>query len=173
MIAKFNKTMILAGIISLACFISSVSAQPQEAGKQPQEANKQAFKQKKQEAMENLAKELGLTAEQQAQLKEQRAQQQKQAQAARENLIAKNKELKQELEKPVVDAAKVNSLVNEISALKGQQLQLQVGSVIAMKKILTPEQYKKMETKRQERQNHMEQKGGSMRERFKEKLFSK
>ncbi len=165
--------MILAAVVSMVCFISSVSAEPQEVSKQPQATNKQVLKDKKQELADNFAKELGLTAEQQVQIKEQRAQQQKESLAARENLKAKNQELKQELEKSVIDEAKVNSLISQITALRDQQLKSHVGSVIAMKKILTPEQQEKMKSKHQERQKNIEQKRGPMKARIKRKCFSK
>lgn len=172
--AKINKLMILVGVISLACFISSALAEPQAAGTPAQKVNKQEWQQKRQAMADNFAKELGLTDEQQAQLKAQREQSQKENQATRQELKAKNQELRQELEKAAIDEAKVNGLVSEITALEGKKLSQHVSGVIAMKKILTPEQEAKMKAKMDERKEHMRHKmGGGMKEHFREGFDTK
>ena len=58
---------------------------------------------------------------------------------------AKRLELKQELEKPAVDTNKINTLIADIKTLMGEQLDFRVNNILAMKQILTPEQFKKLQ----------------------------
>ena len=164
--AKLNRSLVLTAVIGLVCFTGLALAQP------PEEGHKK-FGGPPKEAMENFAKELELTPEQEAQIKQQREQQKKENQATREQLKAKNQELRQELDKATIDEAKVNSLVSEITALDGQKLGQRVEGVISMKKILTPEQQAKMKARMEERKKNWQEKKGGMRERIKERFFSK
>jgi len=163
--ARTKKILVLAGIISLVCFVTSAFAQPFEDT--PEE-----FGRKRKEAIEDFAEELQLTEEQQELIKQQRSQKRTEAKAIRDQLLAKNKQLREELEKPEVDTAKVNSLVAEINAIKGQQLQKHVDGVLTMKEVLTPEQHEKLKCKMDEKRQMMHHKRGKMmRHHFKEGEF--
>ncbi|MFH1655666.1 MAG: periplasmic heavy metal sensor [Candidatus Omnitrophota bacterium] len=153
--ARTKKILILAGVISLVCFVTSVFAQPFEDT--PKE-----FGEERKQAIENFTEELELTQEQQEQIKEQRAEKRKQAERIREQLKAKNQELRQELEKEEVDEVKVQVLIAEINDLQAKQLQQRVEGVLKMKEILTPEQHEKLKAKMQEKKQKMHHKRGKM-----------
>ncbi len=101
----------------------------------------------REEKFEKLSTELGLTAEQKAQLKEQRETFKDKQGELMTKSRAKNKELGEELEKPEVDRAKVNKIISDIQTLTGEKLRNRVEKIIAMKGMLTPEQFKKLQDK--------------------------
>ena len=96
---------------------------------------------------EKLSEELGLTPEQQAQLEEQREAFKDKRKVLMEKMRAKNKALKEELEKPKVNRDKADKSISDIQALTGEKLRSRVDKIIAMKDILTPEQFEKLQQK--------------------------
>jgi len=102
---------------------------------------------KMEEKFDKLTEELGLTPEQETELKQQRSQFKAQKKELWGKIRAKKKELKEELEKPDVDRAKVDKIIGEIKDLTGQKLEARVNKIISMKSILTPEQFKKLKEK--------------------------
>ena len=61
-------------------------------------------------------------------------------------LKEKRKALYQELEKYDGDQAKIASLAAEVKALLAKKVDSRVESILAMKQILTPEQFEKLQT---------------------------
>jgi len=98
-------------------------------------------------------KELNLTAEQKEKLKAQREAKKGDFKALHEQMKAKMQALHEEISKPGTTRADVNGLVNEINALKGQMFSQMTDGIFAMKEVLTPEQFAKMQAKHQERMN--------------------
>lgn len=95
-------------------------------------------------------KELNLTPEQKEKLTAQREAKKNNNKAAREELKTKMQALQEEIAKPGTTRADVNGLVDQVSALKGQMFSQKIDGVFAMKEILTPEQFAKMQTQRKE-----------------------
>jgi Spy/CpxP family protein refolding chaperone len=93
----------------------------------------------------DITKTLNLSPAQKEQLKQQRATDARAWKELWEKLAAKRLELKAELEKPAVDQAKISAIIADTKTLMGEQLQLRVERILAMKKILTPEQFKKLQ----------------------------
>ncbi|HNX69311.1 MAG TPA: Spy/CpxP family protein refolding chaperone [Candidatus Omnitrophota bacterium] len=106
---------------------------------------------------EAFFKELNLTAEQKQKLDELRQAGRETNQGVRDQLKAKMQELHAEIAKPQSDATKVKDLVADISTLKSKMFQSHVDGILAMKTVLTPEQFTKME---ELRKKHMESKKG-------------
>ena len=102
------------------------------------------------EKRHDFIKELNLTPEQQEQLNAQRQNGKQEMEDIRQQMQAKREELKQELEKPAIDQARIDSIINGMKELMGRQLQNRVAKIVAMKQILTPEQFQQMQTKMQE-----------------------
>ncbi len=94
---------------------------------------------------ESVVQELKLTPEQQDLIKKQRAKQKEKRRQTFQTLRTKRLELRQELEKQDIDKKKIDSLVAEIKPLMGELLDLKVESILAMKEILTPEQFEKLQ----------------------------
>ncbi|MFH1594028.1 MAG: Spy/CpxP family protein refolding chaperone [Candidatus Omnitrophota bacterium] len=93
-----------------------------------------------------IIKKLGLTTEQSAAIESHKTDHRAKMQEAKEALKTKKRELHNELEKPDMDEAKVNTLAAEVKALSGQQIDLSVRGILAMKAILTPEQFAKLQS---------------------------
>jgi len=100
---------------------------------------------------EKFFKDLNLTAEQKSKLDAQREAKREARKAEGEQLRAKIKTLHEEIAKPGTTRADVQGLVNEISAAKGQMFAERIDGVFAMKEVLTPEQFAKMQELRGEK----------------------
>ena len=98
-------------------------------------------------------KELNLTPEQKEKLKAQREAKKENNKATREQLKTKMQALHEEITKPGTTRADVNELVGEVSALKGQMFSQRIDGVFAMKEILTPAQFAKMQAQHMEWMN--------------------
>lgn len=148
---RFNSKLSLSlAAISFLLFTSSAYAYPwgQKEGK-INKAREQGFDQTMQE--------LNLTPQQRQQIMDQRVKDEQQAQALRQQLKASNEELNRELEKDVPDQAKISQLVSQTRELMGKRIESKVESILLLKKILTPEQYKMLRDKRAQSKD---QKGG-------------
>jgi len=100
---------------------------------------------------DKLTEELGLSPEQKTQLDAQREAFKSKNEAAWEKLKAKKEELRAELEKPTVDRAKVSAIIEDMKNLEGEKLNNRVDKILAMKSILTPEQFTKLQDKMQKK----------------------
>jgi Spy/CpxP family protein refolding chaperone len=109
-------------------------------------------------------KELNLTPEQKETLKTQREAKKEEHKAAREQMKVKMRALHDAISKPETKRADVDGLVAEVNALKGQMFARQIDGVFAMKEVLTPEQFAKMQAKHQEGMNRKHEGWGKRHE---------
>lgn len=131
---------LVCGLIASA---SAVYAQPQVQEKGTKKAA--GYWHERQGGKEGPFKELNLTAEQKEKLKGHKEAQKESSRALREQIKAKMQALHAEIGKPTVDRAQINALVAEINNLKGQLFAQHTEGILAMKEILTPEQFAKMQ----------------------------
>lgn len=110
---------------------------------------------------EEMMKDLNLTQEQKDKLKAQREAQKESQKAAREQMKTKMEALHALIAKPGTTRADVNGLLSEVSALKDQMFTQRIDGIFAMKQILTPEQFTKMEAKRTEHMGKMRKHWGN------------
>jgi len=96
-------------------------------------------------------KDLGLTPQQTSELKARREANAGKAKEVREQLKAKRAELKAEIERPTVDRARITALTTDIKSLTGQMIDQKVDNILAMKEVLTPEQFAKMQAKKHDK----------------------
>jgi Spy/CpxP family protein refolding chaperone len=102
-----------------------------------------------------IVRELNLTPEQKQSMTRQRAQEKTQSQELRQKTRAVREQITQELNKDITDTATVNPLVAQLKELTGQRIEQQIQGIMSLKKILTPEQFKKLNEKRQkDEKNH-------------------
>jgi len=94
---------------------------------------------------------LKLTPEQQQKLEETSYQHQKEAANLRRDMQLKRLDLQRELDKENPDQAILDKLIDEQAALRAQAGKARVEQMLAVKKILTPEQWAKAKELRQER----------------------
>jgi len=95
----------------------------------------------------NFMKELGITPEQEAQLKKQRQDNKEMAKALMGQVRAKKQELRQELDKYVSDQGKIDLLAFELKSSEAQLVDLRIAKIMAIKSILTKEQFEKFKDK--------------------------
>lgn len=96
---------------------------------------------------ENFFKDLNLTPEQKGKVEAQREAQQALSKPVWEQMKVKMQALHEELGKPVSDQAVVNGLIADINTLKGQLFSQRIEGVLALKQVLTPEQFAKAQAK--------------------------
>lgn len=149
-----NKKWIVKPTVFLAV-VSLMTAAPLAYGYNGAGEGKQVktgrFDFKKNGGPERMFKDLGLTQEQQDQLKARRNAEKEQGKTSREALKAKMQALHEEISKPDVDKLKVDSIVMEINTLKGQEFARRTEGILAMKEILTPEQFAKFQEHHQKK----------------------
>ena len=105
-----------------------------------------------------MFKDLNLTPEQKEKLKAQREAKQAEHKALREQMKTKMQALHDAISKPGTKRADVEGLVQEVNAIKGQMFSQMTDGVFAMKEVLTPEQFAKMQAKQKE--SWKEKRGG-------------
>lgn len=135
------KTRIEKGLVAVAVaamVFSTVGIYAEASGNAPQRTEK------KEAHFKKMVEELQLTAEQQKQFTKEREEFAMKSKDLKEKMRSTRSSLKAELEKPALDKGRVNSLAAELKNLVGQQIQNRVDKVMAMKQILTPEQFSKM-----------------------------
>ncbi len=101
-------------------------------------------------------KELNLTAEQKEKLKAQREGKKDERKALREQMKTKMQALHEAISKPATKRADVNGLVGEVNAIKGQMFAQKIDGIFAMKEVLTPEQFAKMQAQHKARMDKMQ-----------------
>jgi Spy/CpxP family protein refolding chaperone len=106
------------------------------------------------EQFNEVIKELNLTPKQQQAITQQRTQEKAQSQELRQKIKAVRDQITQELNKQTTDTARVNSLVAQLKELTGQRIDHQIKGIIALKKILTPEQFKMLNEKTEQGKMH-------------------
>ena len=102
--------------------------------------------QDKRDVREDMKKELGLTAEQDIKLKASRESHRTEVKALHDAIKVKKGELKAAIAKPGATRAQVEPIANELKALEVQMTDRRVDGIFAVKAILTPEQFAKLET---------------------------
>ncbi len=138
---KLKRVIAILGVVGLA-----VSGPVGYAAASSGE-NEKGFEKGKQE---EFLKDLNLTPEQKEKVKAKHEVQKALHKQSREQMKAKMEALHEELGKPVTDRAVVNGLVADINTLKGQGFAERIEGVLALKEILTPEQFAKFQAKHKE-----------------------
>jgi Spy/CpxP family protein refolding chaperone len=97
--------------------------------------------------MEEVIQELGLSQEQQEKIKELKASMYEDAKAARTEKKQKYYAMKNELDKVDTDRATVDALIEELVAFERKKLQLRAQHVLAIKEVLSREQFEALQHK--------------------------
>ncbi len=127
----------------------------------PVYAETKAVNAKKHDGMGNeyIEKALNLTPQQQQKLQDNRIAQRERMSQLINQMKAKHQILRQELKKPSVTKASVAPIVAEINSLQAQLINLRIDGILAVKEILSPEQFVKFQQMTASRPD-------GMRERF-------
>lgn len=148
---------IYAGMIGVLLLASFCSATPvfAEGGGRGCDPGKKGGK-----VMEKMTSDLGLTQEQQDQMKALREGGKEKAGSLGEKSKEVNQAMRDELNKPDTDTSKVKGYVDELTSLYRQKLEQRVDGVLGMKKVLTPEQFNKLNEKMKQKKEAWKEKRG-------------
>ncbi|MBI4396110.1 MAG: Spy/CpxP family protein refolding chaperone [Elusimicrobia bacterium] len=105
---------------------------------------------------EEVHQQLNLTPEQEKKLEEHRRTHREQAKALHEEQKQKREALRQELEKPELDMAKVKALHDEMKGVHDKLADHRLDGILEVRQVLTPEQFKKFQ---ELTRDHWEKKG--------------
>lgn len=107
----------------------------------------QQTRQSHEEAFDRVVNELNLNSSQQDEITKQKNSQKDESQKVKAQLKEKRNELKSELEKESSDKAKIDAIISDMKELIAQRIQQRVESILALKKVLSPEQFKALNEK--------------------------
>jgi len=147
-------TKVMAVTVAVAMVLSAACAYAGEGwGGQKSEADMKKH-------FDKMAEDLKLTAEQKAALEKQREETGPKMKAIREKQQVSREQLRDELAKATPDKAKLAAIVEDLKNLTGEQMQMKIDKVLAMKKVLTPEQSAKMKGIMEEKKKEFKGKRG-------------
>ncbi|MCX6339836.1 MAG: periplasmic heavy metal sensor [Candidatus Aureabacteria bacterium] len=152
--ARFKGAYAVLGVGALLLVLVTARAQtPCPMGGAGQEHKEGRFK-------ERLT-ELNLTPAQMEQLNTQRQANKSAMRELQQALKTKRRELREELDKQKPDKGKLESITSELKRLEAQRIDQRVKNILQMKETLTPEQFKKMSSLKEERrgEKHGQQRG--------------
>ncbi|MFC1644195.1 Spy/CpxP family protein refolding chaperone [Candidatus Omnitrophota bacterium] len=107
---------------------------------------------------QEMIDKMDLSKEQREQFKTHREEQKAQMKELKDALKEKRKALHAELKNYDSDESTIKSTVAELKTIQGQMLDQKVNSFLGMKKILTPEQFQKMNELRDEKRKQKHEK---------------
>ncbi len=149
---KMRKGLAVAAVAVLICTTACAFAESKGKGPGDQPGMEEHFK--------KMAKDLNLTPAQEAALDKQREEFGAKMKGLREKIHATRMAIKDEIDKATPDKAKIASLIAELKEVMGQQIQWGVDKAMAMKQVLTAEQFKKMKDIMEKHKNQMRGKHG-------------
>ncbi len=124
----------------------------------PLASRKEGFMKKIDAKQQEIYSNLGLTDEQKKLLEENKNKQIEQIKALFTQMRQKTALLRQELEKSELNMQAIYQTNNELKQLQAKMLDNRLERVLKVRKILTPEQFKKFEDKMNERMEHFKNK---------------
>ncbi len=130
---------ILFGFLGAYLFVAISLAQAQNAPGSEGQSQKWHPEQRAQE----MFSQLNLTEDQKKQLEANKQQHRTKMESTHQQMKADRDALRAELMKPQLDMAKVNQIHDQIKSLQSQMEDDKLSSILAVRSILTPEQYLK------------------------------
>jgi periplasmic protein CpxP/Spy len=150
-----RKTGLVAVMVAVVMLVAGLAyAETEQAGKQPAQGERGK---QWQEQKEKIAKELNLTAEQQQKLEANRKTQRETMGRLHRELKEKQDKLQELLKSADVTKASVDPLVADIKSIQDQLVDTRVNAIFAVKAILTPEQFTKLQQKAKQRQENRQE----------------
>ncbi|MFA5144273.1 MAG: periplasmic heavy metal sensor [Candidatus Omnitrophota bacterium] len=151
-----NTGKIIALLVT-AVFILSSGAGYVYAGGKEEECGK-AFKARMEERIEKIYKEINVTAEQRKKLEENKNKIHEDAKALHDRIKAKRDVIRAELQKTELNMAKITQTNNELKVLEVMMMDQRLAGILAVRKILSPEQFRKFSQKLEEGGKHFKEK---------------
>jgi Spy/CpxP family protein refolding chaperone len=143
------KTMLLAATAAGVLLSGAAYAEPPDQG--PQNSQRGERMQGKHE---EFFKELGLSEDQKKALADNRKKHREEMKQLGQAMRDKMAQMHQELQKDNLDMGKINQIQGELKTLQGQMVDHRLAGILEVRKILTPDQFKKFSQKMQEHKEH-------------------
>ena len=143
---KITKIRMLLIILVLALCAPAVYAYPNDTGR----AHGKELKGKMEAKQQELYKDLNLTDQQKKSLEENKNKHKEQTKALRNEMKEKRDLLRQELQRDELNMGKINQTNNDLKNLQAKMLDDRLASILEVRNILTPEQFKKFISKMEE-----------------------
>ncbi len=144
------KKIIMILVIAALALSSAVIYAADTANMQQDKAVSKKWEAKRQE----LYKELDLTVDQQKALEENKKKHMGETKTLFGQMKETRSKIRQELQKDTLDMTKLTQLNNELKNLQVQMLDRKLEGILEVRKILTPEQFKKFTEKMEARKGH-------------------
>lgn len=112
------------------------------------------WRQRMEGQMQKLFNDLNLSDEQKKLLEENRKSHREQMGMLRKNMREWRLQMHEELQKPELDMAKINDLQGKLKEAQGKTLDYRLDGILAVHKILTPEQYKEFSKQMKQRKEN-------------------
>lgn len=153
------RVLMFAVLTVTALWLAPAYAEGPELGSAPSKETMEKMDAKR----EQLYKELNLTAEQKNALKENKNKHREESKALFENMRAKKDLMREELSKDTVNMDKINQIQSEIKELQTKMSDQRLQGILEVRKILTPEQFKKFMASMEERKGRFGREGKGSR----------
>jgi Spy/CpxP family protein refolding chaperone len=145
------KTMLLTLTAAGILFSGQASAAPET---QDIKAKNPEWAQKMKEKREGFFKELGLTDEQKKALEAHKDQHRKEMKELVQSMRDQMKQMREELQKDKLDMGKINQIQSQLKTTQAQMMDHRLQGILEVRKILTPDQFKKFSEKMEEGREH-------------------
>lgn len=143
-----KKTMSIAVFTAFVVVMSSLSVYA--GGQGGEDGFSAKWKERMEERKQELFKELNLTDEQKSKLEENRKKNKEGSSALWKSMKDLRNAMRQELEKETLDMAKINQIQSQMKEAHAQMMDNRLQSILEVRGILTPEQFRKFSAKMQE-----------------------
>lgn len=162
MITKLK--MLMCAVFAAAVLCSGVVyAQGPESGSAPSKEMMEKMNARR----DQLYKELNLTDEQKKALEENKNRHREESKALFEQMRAKRDLMREELQKDKLDMGKINQLQNELKQSQSQMSDQRLQGILEVRKILTPDQFKKFMANMEDQKGRWGREGKGMKDGFK------
>lgn len=139
-----NISRLVLSVFLLVVFTGvSARAQSPEGGPGPNSDRKGEFRKHAEGRMQELLKDLNLSEGQKKLLEEHRTKHREEMGALRKSMRDLREQMHQELQKQDLDMGKINELLGKIKETQAKIFDYRLEGILAVHRILTPEQYKK------------------------------
>lgn len=140
---RLRQIIYTLGIIGVMLLTSNVYSQPQEDRFNRSDEMRNEIREKMKAKMLEVFKQLDLSPEQEEQLKNHRKNHRGQGKEFRENMKAKKEAIRNELQKEELNMENVYTIHNELKDLLIQKADHRLEGILAVREILTAEQFRK------------------------------
>jgi len=157
-----NKKLMLLAVVVMV-FVWTSIAQARGHGEGYGRGDRQDGQGPSEEMVQKMEEKLGITEEQSVQLKAHRIEHKEKMKALKNELKEKREALKEELEKGDASESSIQGVASELKNVQSELVDERINGILAVKSILTPEQYEKFKEKTKKNHSRKEksrEKGG-------------